>query len=107
MEEKSKVIDMSQVKTAKPVEEKQQLTYEQLNNLARQLSEQNNQLRQKLGEINMVNVFKRLDYCFKVLEHSNYFVQEFVTGISNEIQAVMTVPEDDAKKEGEPKDENK
>lgn len=74
--------------TARPAK----MSYEQLENVAHQLSEQNKQLYAKLQEINMANVFKRLDYLFKVLEYNHMFDEEFVTKCSSEVVEIMTIP---------------
>ena len=71
------------------------MSYEQLENIAHQLSEQSRQLYTKLQEANMVNVFKRLDYLFKVVEHSSVFNRRFVGKCINEIEELMTIPESD------------
>lgn len=78
-----------EVKAAK--EEK--MSYEELNNVAHQLSEQSKVLYTKLQEANMTNAFKRLDYLFKVLEFSNYFLPEFVASAAAEISAIITLPQ--------------
>lgn len=70
------------------------MSYEELENVARQLSEQTRQLYAKLQEMNMVNMFKRLDYLFKVAEFSHMFNSEFVTTCTQEIQDLLTVPEE-------------
>jgi hypothetical protein len=70
------------------------MSYEELENVARQLSEQTRQLYAKLQEMNMVNMFKRLDYLFKVVEFSDMFNTEFVTNCTQEIQDLLTIPEE-------------
>ena len=55
----------------------EKLSYEQLENVAHQLSEQNRQLYAKLQELQVDNMFKRLDYLFKVVENNNGVVQSF------------------------------
>lgn len=70
------------------------MSYEELENVARQLSEQTRQLYTKLQEMNMVNAFKRLDYLFKVTEFSHMFNSEFVTTCTQEIQDLLTIPEE-------------
>ena len=71
----------------------EKLSYEQLENIAHQLSEQAKQLYAKLQEANMVNMFKRLDYLFKVVENAHAFNEEFVAKCVSEIEDLMTVPE--------------
>lgn len=74
--------------------EPKKMSYEELENVARQLSEQTRQLYTKLQEMNMVNMFKRLDYLFKVAEFSHMFNSEFVTTCIQEIQDLLTIPEE-------------
>lgn len=81
----------------------QKLTYEQLENVASQLSEQSRQLYQKLQEANLVNMFKRLDYLFKVVENSNHFNAEFVTSCIEEIENMMTLEKEENVTEEEKK----
>ena len=71
----------------------EKMSYEQLENIAHQLSDQAKQLYAKLQEANMVNMFKRLDYLFKVVENTRNFPVEFVTKCITEIMDLMTVPE--------------
>ena len=77
-----------------PTEEKK-LRYEQLNEIAHQLSEQNRELYQKVQEMNMANIFKRLDYLFKVVDLSVEFKQEFVNKCKEEITTLMTLPKEE------------
>lgn len=77
------------------------LSYEELENVARQLSEQSRNLYQKLQEANMINVFKRLDYLFKVLENQKIFGNDFVTKCRNEIMDLMDTGNTDKEIENE------
>jgi len=72
---------------------KEKLTYEELNNVCHQLSEQSRTLYQKLQEANLSNAFRRLDYLFAVLDKSSFFPDDFVKKCTDEIVAMMTVPE--------------
>lgn len=71
-------------------ENKEKLTYEQLEEVCKQLSNQNNQLYAKLQELSMVTTFKRLDYLFKVVENDVSFDEEFVGKCIDEIKDIMT-----------------
>lgn len=98
-EQKKKVVEM------KPqVQRPEKMSYEQLENVAHQLSEQNRQLFAKLQELNMANVFKRLDYLFKVVENGHMFKQDFLEKCIAEIESLMTVPEQEEKPETEGKE---
>lgn len=94
--------------TTQAPEQPKQLSYEQLRNVAGQLQQQNQQLRRALAESNYSNMFKRLDYLFKVLEQAHMFNEEFVQKCSAEIESSITLPEtEEGKTEGEetPKEE--
>ena len=71
-------------------ENKEKLTYEQLEEVCKHVSNQNNQLYAKLQELSMVTTFKRLDYLFKVVENDVSFDEEFVDKCVNEIKDIMT-----------------
>lgn len=76
----------------------EKLSYEQLENVAHQLSEQNKQLYARLQEANMVNIFKRMEYLFKVIENGHAFSSEFVNKCVSEIEDLMTIPESEENK---------
>ena len=98
-EQKKKVVEM------KPqVQRPEKMSYEQLENVAHQLSEQNRQLFAKLQELNMANMFKRLDYLFKVVESGHMFKQDFLEKCIAEIESLMIVPEQEEKPETEDKE---
>lgn len=73
----------------------EKMSYEQLENVAHQLSEQSKQLYMKLQAANMTNMFKRLDYLFKVVENGHMFKEDFLNKCISEIEELMTVPEED------------
>ena len=78
---------------------KAQLSYEELNNVARQLSEQNRQLQQMLQ--NTQNVFRRLDYLFRVVEIKDFIPDDFKKACAKEIIELMTIPDDEPVNEDE------
>lgn len=88
-------MEENKVKNERP----EKMSYEQLENVAHQLSEQNRQLYMKLQSANMTNLFKRLDYLFKVIENSDKFNKEFVNKCLTEIESSMTIPEEESKEE--------
>lgn len=98
-EQKKKVVEMKP-QTQRP----EKISYEQLEGIAHQLSEQNRQLFVKLQELNMTNVFKRLDYLFKVIENGHMFEQDFLEKCIAEVESLMTVPEQEDKPETEDKE---
>lgn len=84
----------------KPVEstqknEQPKLSYEQLNDACNQLFQQNQALRNQIQQMNQMNMFKRLDYLFKVLEFNRVFNdQEFINSCVAEIKEAMIIPEE-------------
>ena len=91
-EQKGKVVEMQP--TTKETERPEKMSYEQLEIIAHQLSEQTKQLYMKLQAANMGNMFKRLDYLFKVVENGHIFKQDFLEKCIAEIEELMTVPEE-------------
>ncbi|MBQ9391975.1 MAG: hypothetical protein IJU02_07270 [Lachnospiraceae bacterium] len=89
-------------------QEKKKLSYEELENAARQISVQadalykeNLQLKQALQQENMGNLYAELNFKFKVLEYSNMFNPDFVGSIIENIEEIMTPKrEQDNKEEG-------
>ena len=94
-EQKKKVVEMTPQGNGEERPEK--MSYEQLENIAHQLSEQNRQLFMKLQAANMGNMFKRLDYLFKVVEYGSKFNPTFLNKCIKEIEELMTVPEETEK----------
>lgn len=82
----------------------EKMSYEQLENVAHQLSEQARQLYAELQKANMTNIFKRLDYLFKVVENAHAFSEEFVTKCVAEVEELMTVPENEEEAEEKPEE---
>lgn len=91
-EQKNNVVEMKpqMQETARP----EKMSYEQLENVAHQLSEQAKQLYAQLQAANMTNMFKRLDYLFKVVENGHVFNQEFLNKCIAEIEEHITIPEE-------------
>ena len=103
-------INMEEKKEGKVIamEPKQQekMSYEQLEMLAHQMHEQLVKAMNQLRELNMANVFKRLDYLFKVIENQHMFKQAFVTKCVEEIQDILTVvPEEETEEVSDDKEE--
>lgn len=63
------------------------LSYEELEKVA-------NELYTRLQQSEMSNVFKRLDYLFKIVENIHSFPEEFQKKCIEEIVSFMTIPED-------------
>lgn len=85
----------------------QKLSYEELENVARQLSEQSKNLYTKLQEANMFNTFKRLDYLFKAVEAAPVFNDNnFIEKCKKEIIELMTINEETTSDNGMDSDIN-
>ena len=68
-------------------------SYEQLERDIAGLKSMNNQLLMQLQQINMSNLFKRLDYLFKVVEFREVFNADFAKRCADEIEEHITLPE--------------
>ena len=74
----------------------QKLTYEQLNEVAMKLSQENQYLQKALQQASSTAMFKRLDYLFMVLENADKFDAEFVKACADEIkEAIIIAPEEE------------
>lgn len=69
-------------------------SYEELNDIANQLSVQVRHLQKNLYDSNLANMFKRLDYLFKIIENENKFEKDFVDNCIAEIVEIITIKED-------------
>ena len=99
MEEKklNKNMGVASQGTQKESENQQRLSYEQLNDICSELYQQNQQMKRQIHQMNIENMFKRLDYLFKVIENSGKFDAGFVDMCTEEIQQAMTAPEEEEK----------
>lgn len=86
-----KEVNNNEVKEEVKAESK--LSYDDLENLARQLSEQNRQMYSHIQEINDQIIFKRLEYLFRVVENHKCFSEKFVENTILEIEKALTLPE--------------
>lgn len=81
--------------------EGKKLSYEELENVAHQLSAQAQQLQVKnqqlvtaLEQSNLGNLYKRLDYLFEVINRDNkYLSSSFKERCAKEIEELMASPE--------------
>lgn len=69
------------------------LNYEELNKAAGELSLQNQRLIQENKMLNLSNLFKRMDYLFKVLEYADKFDNSFVQECADELKEHIVIPE--------------
>lgn len=72
------------------VKQENKLSYEELENVA-------NNLYVRLQQADMANMFKRLDYLFKVVENVDNFPQEFTKHCVEEIVNIMTISTEETK----------
>lgn len=70
--------------------QEKKLSYEELENIA-------NNLYVRLQQADMANMFKRLDYLFKVIENVDNFPQEFTKHCVDEIVNIMTISTEETK----------
>ena len=70
--------------------EKKKLTYEQLNEIANQLAQENMKLKQKCQELYMADTIKRLEFLFKVVESTYPFYSDFIDTCAKEIIELMS-----------------
>lgn len=79
--------------------QKEKPTYEELNNIAVQLSNQNKELYNQLMQSNMSNTLARLEFLFKVVENANHFPSTFLNSCIEEIIKILTIPEQNSNKD--------
>lgn len=93
MEEVNKNLKVVEPSTEK---KQQKLSYEELEQIAGQLDQQSRQLMNELQKSNMQNIFKRLDYPFKVVENAPMFGDTFVQNCVDEIEGMLTIPKEES-----------
>ena len=99
-------MEENKTKTVEMKTEKKKFSYEELNDIASQLSQQNQQLYAQLQRVNMTNAFRRLDYLFKVVENGALFTPEFLDNCISEIEESLTIREEDVEDNKDPEIEN-
>lgn len=89
----------------------QRMSYEDLNKTCMQLSQSNqqmqayiNKLHMQMEDMNQTNMFQRLNYLFKVVEFSSSFSPNFAAACVNEIEEMMTIPEEVKNPQAQPKE---
>lgn len=70
------------------------LSYEQLEGLANQMSQQLRQAKQQLGSMDNMMAIERMKFLFEVVKYESRFDSDFVNMCIEEIQLSLTVPED-------------
>ena len=99
-------MEENKTKTVEMKTEKKKFSYEELNDIASQLSRQNQQLYAQLQRVNMTNAFRRLDYLFKVVENGALFTPEFLDNCTSEIEESLTIKEEDTEDNKDSEAEN-
>lgn len=99
-------MEENKTKTVEMKPEKKKFSYEELNDIASQLSQQNQQLYAQLQRVNMTNAFRRLDYLFKVVENGALFTPEFLDNCISEIEESLTIKEEDTEDNKDSEAEN-
>lgn len=94
-----KVVNKEDNTTESKPQEQRKLSYEELVNVATQLSNENRILHQRFEQASYQLGYKRLDYLFKVLEFDANFEQSFVDKCAEEIQFAMAIPDEVASTE--------
>lgn len=94
-------------------QETKKLSYEELNQAAAEMSMQLQRLSQQMGlerqkhqreleSCNMFNMFKRLEFLFKVVENAPMFPAEFVENVTKEVVDLLSLPKERENKEEKP-----
>lgn len=97
---KMEVVNKKGADEKKPVQEK--MSYEALENIAHQLSDQSRDLYGKWQQSeaekkelqHALSAINRADYLFKVLQYDYAFAPEFVNKCVAELQEFLTIPEE-------------
>ena len=79
--------------------EEKKLSYEELKNIAGQLQQQNKMLVEQMYKARNEEMYKRIDYLFRVLENKDSFTTKFCDNVSLEIEEILTIQEAEDTKE--------
>ena len=94
--ESNKIVDMKIENKETQVEEKQtKLSYNEVVNIANQLTQKCNELYKRVQEQDLENTFTRLHYLFKVVKFQNSFPNDFVEDNIIEIIRIMAIKKED------------
>lgn len=92
-EKKAKVVEMQ------PVAGVEKKTYEQLEIENNQIKQQAEAMYRQIQQMNMQNIFKRLEFLFKVVENRSAFPEDFKNKCVFEIVNLLTIPEEQKQEE--------
>ena len=80
-------------------EQPQKYSYEELNQICGELYQQNQTLARQLRQMDMGNMFKRLDYLFLVVGNKDAFNSAFVDACIKEIEELLAPVDKEEKEE--------
>lgn len=86
-------------------EQPKKLSYEELEKVAVQLQQQYLQLKQKMEALDATSI--RLSFLFRVMDHVEAYPETFIMKVAQEIQDIITLPQEEEPKEEEPKETEK
>lgn len=93
---KAKVVEMKSTVEEMP---KRERTYEEIVTENNQIKQQAEAMYRQMQQMNMQNIFKRLDYLLEVVKERTAFPKDFVDRSTNEIVSLLTIPEEQKKEE--------
>ena len=67
----------------------EKLSYEKLNEVCSQLSQQNKMLVDQINQLRQADFYKGIDYFFKIVENADKFDADYVGKIINKIQTII------------------
>ena len=79
-----------------PVAKESRISYEELQKVAAQLSQQNDFFRKKLEQVDIQSFAMRLNYLFEILKNDKFFDNGFVSHCAGEIVDLMSIPSNPA-----------
>lgn len=91
-EKKAKVVEMQPTKESAK-------TYEELVAENNQIKQQAEMMYRQIQQMNIQNIFKRLEFLFKVVENRGAFPEEFKNKCVFEIVNLLTIPEEQKQEE--------
>lgn len=71
--------------------EEKKLSYEELENYAKQLTQQFDMMRKQMESMQLQEVVARLNFLFKVVELAKHFNKEYVSKCVEEIQRILVM----------------
>ena len=93
MEERNKK-KPTEVGKLNPEVEQKKIPYEELTTIVDKLQNENYQLKLILQRSQREDIYKRMDYLFKIVENNIMFSEDFINKCIEEIEKAMTIPEE-------------